>query len=144
MNKISTVFSIFVSALLLTSCQNKAPEENQPSPRTTEKTTENSGSLSYPVTIRTGYSTAQDDPRGIALDSFKKDVEEQTNGDIIVEIHPSGELGSDTELIAGMIKGDVDMTVSSAGNYASYATRISSFRTSIPHGNLLTALLCRK
>ena len=42
----------------------------------------------------------------------------------LIEIHPSDELGSDSELLAGMIDGSVDMTVSSAGNYALYATKM--------------------
>ncbi len=77
-----------------------------------------------PITLRVGYSTAADDPRGVALEGFREEVEKCTNGDVLIEIHPAGELGSDSELIAGMISGDVDMTVSSAGNYALYATRI--------------------
>ena len=83
-----------------------------------------SGSLSFPVTIRTGYSTSEEDPRGIALKAFKETVEKETNGDVIIEIHPSGGLGSDAELIKGIIDGNVDLTVSSAGNFAQYATKI--------------------
>ena len=83
-----------------------------------------SGSLSFPVTIRTGYSTSEEDPRGIVLKAFKETVEKETNGDVIIEIHPSGELGSDAELIKGIIDGNVDLTVSSAGNFAQYATKI--------------------
>ena len=78
----------------------------------------------YPLTIVTGYSTAENDPRGIVLQKFKETVEAETEGDIIIEIHPGGELGSDEELIAGIIDRSVGMTVSSAGNYAQYATRI--------------------
>lgn len=80
--------------------------------------------LSYPITIKVGYSTGADDPRGVALDQFCKTVTEKTNGDVQFEIHPSGELGSDSELITGMIEKTVDMTVSSAGNYALYATKL--------------------
>ena len=91
---------------------------------TEEQGTAAEGSLTYPLTLKVGYSTGEDDPRGVALASFKKEVEEATGGDILVEIHPSGELGSDSDLIAGEINGTVDMTVSSAGNYAVYATRM--------------------
>ena len=51
-------------------------------------------------------------------------MEAETNGQIIIEIHPSAELGSDAQLIAGLIDGTVDITVSSAGNYALYATKM--------------------
>lgn len=80
--------------------------------------------IEYPITIKLGYSTGKEDPRGVALDEFCKTVTEKTNGDIQFEIHPSGELGSDSELITGMVEKTVDMTVSSAGNYALYATKL--------------------
>lgn len=81
-------------------------------------------SLTYPVTIRAGYSTSADDPRGVVLQKMKETVEKETDGNVLFEIHPSGELGSDSDLIKGIIEGNVDLTVSSAGNYAQYATKI--------------------
>ncbi|MBR1444080.1 MAG: TRAP transporter substrate-binding protein [Firmicutes bacterium] len=84
----------------------------------------NSEEITYPLTLKVGYSTNEDDPRGVVLKKFKETVEEKTNGDIIIEIHSGGELGSDAELISGLIEKKVDMTVSSAGNYAVYATRV--------------------
>ncbi len=80
--------------------------------------------LSYPLTLKVGYSTDEEDPRGEAFQRMKKIVEEKTNRQILLEIHPSGQLGSDAQLIAKMITGEVDLTVSSAGNYALYAPRI--------------------
>lgn len=89
-----------------------------------DASTEQAAAIEYPVTIKVGYSTNADDPRGVVLEEMKKTVEAETNGDIIFEIHPSGELGSDSDLISGLMSGNVDMTVSSAGNYATYATRM--------------------
>ena len=74
--------------------------------------------------LKAGYSTSVNDPRGIALAAMKEQVESQTDGNILIEIHPDGELGSDDQLIEGLYKKEVDMTVSSAGNYALYAPRI--------------------
>ena len=81
-------------------------------------------SVSYPLTIRVGISTGIGDPRGAALEQMREEIEKGTGGQILLEIHPDGDLGSDGELIAGLISKDVDMTVSSAGNYALYATRL--------------------
>ena len=88
------------------------------------ETAEADSKITYPVTVKVGYSTNEEDPRGVVLKKFKETVEKETNGDVIIEIHPSGELGSDSDLIKGLIDGSVDMTVSSAGNYAAYATKI--------------------
>lgn len=73
------------------------------------------------VTISLGFSTNMDDPRGIASLLFKEEVERNSNGRITVDIRPDG---SDAELIEGVIGGTVDMAVSSAGNFAVYATRL--------------------
>lgn len=105
-----------VILLMFTGCQTGSQSE--------QSTQTANSSLSYPITLHAGFSTAADDPRGTALGIFEDLVEEQTNGNILVELHPSGELGSDAELIEKMTKGEVDMTVSSAGNYASYAPKI--------------------
>ncbi|SDA20650.1 tripartite ATP-independent transporter solute receptor, DctP family [Ruminococcus sp. YE71] len=122
MNKKMTALLLSVSLLLMSGCQKDSgsPSSIESDPQTSQVQTK----VEYPLTVRVGYSTGADDPRGIALDSFCKTVTEKTNGDILFEIHPSGELGSDSELINGMIEKTVDMTVSSAGNYALYATKI--------------------
>ena len=77
-----------------------------------------------PVTIKLGFSTNMEDPRGVASKLFKDEVEKNSDGAIIIDIHPDGNLGSDADLISGIIAGSVDMTVSSAGNFAVYATKI--------------------
>ncbi|MBR1614044.1 MAG: TRAP transporter substrate-binding protein, partial [Treponema sp.] len=53
-----------------------------------------------------------------------EEVEKNSKGNIKVEIYDSAKLGSDTQLIEGVINGTVDMTVSSAGNFGVYATNI--------------------
>lgn len=117
-------FAALASALLLAAAVGCTADEIQDTVQepTTERTTEAAAPVKYPLTLKVGYSTNAEDPRGIAIADFKKEVEEKTEGNIVVEIYPGGELGSDSELIAGMISGDVDMTVSSAGNYAQYVT----------------------
>lgn len=78
--------------------------------------------------IKLGYSTDESDPRAVASAEFKKIVEERSNGRLTVELYPEGRLGADKDLILGIINGTVDMTVSSAGNFASFANvGISAF-----------------
>lgn len=72
------------------------------------------------LVLKAGFSTGASDPRVVATELFKEEVEKATNGRITVEIHPDGELGSDSELISGVANGEVDITASSAGNFASY------------------------
>lgn len=78
------------------------------------------------ITLKIGFSTKSSDPRVQVSETFKKTVEEQTQGRITVELYPDGKLGSDAELIKGVINGDVDMTVSSAGNFADYVPEVGA------------------
>ncbi|MBE6876023.1 MAG: TRAP transporter substrate-binding protein [Ruminococcus sp.] len=114
MKKHHLILTTVTALFLLTGCQTSSSGQTNP----------NAVEISYPLTIHAGYSTTEDDPRGLALKIFQDTVQQKTNGDIIIELHPAGELGSDAELIEKMTKGEVDMTVSSAGNYAVYAPRI--------------------
>lgn len=83
-----------------------------------------SDALQFPLNLHIGYSTNSNDPRGQAIALFKREVESKTGRNIIISVHPDSEMGSDNEMIEKVINGELDMTVSSAGNYAIYATRI--------------------
>lgn len=72
------------------------------------------------LVLKAGFSTAEADPRVEATKLFKEKVEAGTDGRITVEIHTDGELGADSDLISGIVNGDVDITASSAGNFATY------------------------
>lgn len=46
--------------------------------------------------MQLGHAQALGSPRHVSSESFKKAVEERTNGDVSVEIFPSGQLGDET------------------------------------------------
>ena len=74
------------------------------------------------IVLKAGFSTGASDPRVIATQLFKEEVEQATDGRITVEIHSDGELGADSELISGVVNGEVDITASSAGNFSTYSS----------------------
>ena len=76
------------------------------------------------ITLHLGFSTNMEDPRGRASLLFQKEVDEKTDGRIKIVIHANGELGSDSELIESVLNDTLDMTVSSAGNFGVYATKL--------------------
>ena len=78
------------------------------------------------IILKIGFSTKKSDPRVQVSETFKAMVEEQTQGRITVELFADGELGSDADLIKGVINGNVDMTVSSAGNFADYVPKVGA------------------
>ena len=76
------------------------------------------------IVLKAGFSTGSGDPRVVATELFKEEVESATGGRITIDIHADGELGADPDLISGIVNGDVDITASSAGNFASYAPNV--------------------
>ncbi len=104
--------------LILASCSKKQEESASLNIPKAEKTYVTNAILNL------GFSTNMQDPRALASILFRDEVEKNTQGRITINIHPDGSLGSDSQLIEGLMKNTVDMTVSSAGNFAVYATKV--------------------
>lgn len=126
--KMQSIVKMVVAAsfiLLVSGCSadTKGQEEKGLSTASV-KEQEGEGKILDSVALHIGFSTGEDDPRVLAAKQFKEEVEEKTEGRIMVYLHPDGELGSDAELIKGIIDESVDMTVSSAGNFANYVNEV--------------------
>lgn len=122
-----------LAAALLTSCaQNNPAEENttnaaEVTTAATESGADNLNEASF-QTIKLGFSTDKTDPRAVAAAEFERIVEKESGGSLQIVLYSDGSLGADKDLIMGVINGTVDMTVSSAGNFASFANvGISAF-----------------
>ena len=74
------------------------------------------------ITLKLGVSTNDTDPRTIAAQGFKEEVESKTNGSVTVEIYTSGQLGGDAQLIEALAldSGTVDVIITDASNFATY------------------------
>ena len=110
------VLGLCLWGVVFLSCKKEVAEQSVP-PVKEEKP-------SKVARISLGFSTSMEDPRGVASLLFKEEVEKNSDGRLTIDIHSDGELGSDGELIEGVINGDVDMTVSSAGNFAVYSPKV--------------------
>lgn len=135
------LFLITIVLLFSTGCSSSSdkPNQKETEPKSTAdneiKVTDNSSlnvetDISVPkridgtITLSLGFSTALTDPRGIASEQFKKEVEEKTNGTVKINLYPDSAKGNDSELITGLTTGKVDMTVSSAGNFTGYVNEV--------------------
>ena len=78
------------------------------------------------VTLKIGFSTNAEDPRGLAAVKFKEQVEANSNGALTVEIYPAGQLGGDAALIEAMTldSGEVDIIITDASNFATYEPKM--------------------
>lgn len=76
---------------------------------TAEQTTDKSTEPDKVYTMQIGHAQPVDNPRHISLETFRKSVEEKTNGGIVVEIYPAGQLGTEKEMLeqssSGVIQG---------------------------------------
>ncbi|MCR4953370.1 MAG: TRAP transporter substrate-binding protein [Treponema sp.] len=124
MVKIRKIFNGFAAVLVccsvifsMSACSKKNNDAKKSSSSASKK-----AAVITDYEIKLGFSTNMQDPRAEAAALFKTCVEEGTGGHIRVTLYPEGKLGSDAELITSVIENTVDMTISSAGNYASYVT----------------------
>ncbi len=121
------ILCVCMALLLIGSigCGKKEPApQKKPSPTTTTTAeTQTPKRKNGVITLTLGFSTNTSDPRAIASNFFKEQVEKESKGSIKVNIFPDSSLGGDAQLISSVVSGDVDMTVSSAGNFSRYVPR---------------------
>lgn len=87
-------------------------------------TTSNAASDDVTV-IRFGHGQPETNERHEAVMYFKELVEEKSNGEILVEIYPNEQLGSEAEMIESVSFNDLQMVAASA--FGQYDQRISVF-----------------
>lgn len=64
--------------------------------------------------LRFGHGSSTTSYGHLAAVEFKKYVEEKSNGDLVIDIYPAGQLGKGKDLLTGTRLGTIDMTM--AGN----------------------------
>lgn len=79
------------------------------------KTSENST-----IHLTFGHGQAEGHPYHKAALYFKKQVEEKTNGRVIVDIQPNGNLGDEREMTEGLQLGTIDITVAVAATLSGF------------------------
>jgi tripartite ATP-independent transporter DctP family solute receptor len=64
-------------------------------------------------TLQAGHSLPSDHPYELAFLEMAENVEERTNGQVIIETFPDSQIGAERELTEGLTLGTVDLVVSS-------------------------------
>lgn len=78
---------------------------------TTEETVE-------PIVIQIGYANNPGEPLDLAVNEWARLIEERSNGEMVMEIFPSSQLGSKNDLIDQMLAGDSVITLADGAFYA--------------------------
>src|SRR5690625_73567 len=108
------VFSLF---LLLVGCQSSDGANNGAANNDANNNGDNAESAeNAEVKLIAGHATEADTPYDLGLKKFKEVVEEISDGNITVEVHPIGEIGGhETEFLESVTAGTVDLTVVAPG-----------------------------
>ena len=67
------------------------------------------------ITIKLSTTKSTESYQYTALERFKQEVEEQSGGELVVELYPASQLGGQNETIEGMEMGTIEMAFISAG-----------------------------
>ena len=73
--------------------------------------------LAEPISIKFSHVVAQDTPKGLAADFFKKRAEELTQGKVKVEVYPNSQLYKDKEEMEALQLGAVQMLAPSLAKF---------------------------
>lgn len=90
---------LLVLSLMIGCTPAEAPQEDE----------DGESSVSEPIVLRIGHGTATDSLYHAGASKFKDLVEVKSDGQIKVELFPSGQLGNDLDLTEGMNLGTIEM-----------------------------------
>lgn len=79
------------------------------------------------IIIRLGTATEPTSVYNIGADEFARLLNEYTNGKVEVEIYPSGQLGSERDLIEGVSLGTLEMTVGASAPFTNFSEDFKVF-----------------
>lgn len=103
--------------MVLSSLAGCTPKEEaataEPAATATEETTEVPSV--EPITIQIAYGNNPGEPIDLAANEWARLIEERSNGAMKVEVYPSAQLGSKSDVIDQMIAGDNVITIADGG-----------------------------
>ncbi len=77
--------------------------------------------------IKLGHIAEATNPYGMGADKFAEIVKLKSKGDIEIKVFPSSQLGTQKELIEGLIYGTVDMTLSGTAELGTFQPQMALF-----------------
>lgn len=77
--------------------------------------------------IKLGHIAEATNPYGMGADKFAEIVKQKSKGDIEIKVFPSSQLGTQKELIEGLIYGTVDMTLTGTAELGTFQPQMALF-----------------
>ena len=81
------------------------------------------------VTLTIAHAGAENSGQQTLMNALKVTLEEKSGGKFKVTVYPNGQLGSDAEIIASCLKGDIDIAYQSGSTHASQIPETQIFDT---------------
>lgn len=79
------------------------------------------------VTLKLGHIAEPENPYGQGADHFAKLVKERTNGEVVIQVYPSSQLGNQRDLVEGLTFGTVDMTLTGTAVLGNFIPEVAVF-----------------
>ena len=76
-------------------------------------------------TLKAGHTCTPDHPYQTGLEYFKKLLAERSDGKIVLEIYPSGQLGNEGDLLEGLQFGTVDIAVTASAPVVNFSSALA-------------------
>ncbi|GKX27743.1 C4-dicarboxylate ABC transporter [Vallitalea longa] len=111
-------FKLFLVVTLVLSMLTACGSSNKGTETSNEGDTSKQSTQNASVTIQIGYANNPGEPLDLAVNQWKKLIEERSNGNMKVEIFPSSQLGAKNELIDQMLAGDSVITLADGAFYS--------------------------
>lgn len=127
------MFVCLAMMLVITACGNNNSKSSgsSASPASSASSSSNTGSSGAKKTIALAHSVSDSDTSHYHqfAKKFKEIVENQSGGNITIEIHPNGSLGGERELTEGVQFGTIDAAIVSTGPLGNFTdlTQIMDF-----------------
>lgn len=113
-------FTMLIAVLIVSGCGRPTAGDS--------KSSGGEGGDGDKYTIRIAHLVPEEQSSHIAAETFKKNVEERSNGRIEVQLYPNGSLyGSDREAIEAVQLGNVEMTIPAVAPLASFNKKFMVF-----------------
>ena len=82
------------------------------------------GSAAQALTLRIGAGDPENSEMGVVGNTFKKFIEEKTNGKVKVECFYSASLGDETECLRNVQKGSLPIAIAGIANLVPFESRL--------------------
>lgn len=86
-----------------------------------------SSAFAASVVLKLGHIAESTNPYGKGADHFAELVKQKSKGDIEIKVFPSSTLGTQKELIEGLIYGTVDMTLTGTAELGTFEPKMAIF-----------------